>query len=71
MQQNQIPSTGFLTQRQILGDKKTNTPAIIPVGATTWWNGIKAGRYPQGIKISTRRTAWRAEDIQALVNSLV
>ncbi|MDP3332132.1 MAG: AlpA family transcriptional regulator [Methylococcaceae bacterium] len=70
MQVNQIPSTGFLTQRQILGDKKRNIPGIIPVGPTTWWAGIKSGRYPQGVKISARRTAWPVESIQALVNSL-
>jgi prophage regulatory protein len=64
-----IPSTGFLSISQILGDKATNTPALIPVCKTIWWNGIKAGRYPQGVKISARRTAWRAEDIQALLNS--
>lgn len=64
-----VPATKLYTLRQILGDKKTNTPALIPVGKTTWWNGIKDGRYPQGVKISTRRTAWRAEDIQALLNS--
>lgn len=65
----QISATGFMTLRQIIGDKKTNTPAIIPVGPTTWWNGIREGRYPQGVKISARRTAWRAEDIQNLLNS--
>jgi len=66
----QVPTTGFLSLRQILGDRKTGTLPIIPVGQTTWWNGIKSGRYPQGLKISARRTAWRCEDIQALINSI-
>ena len=61
--------TGFYSLRQIIGDSTSNTPAIIPVGATTWWNGVKSGRYPKGIKISARRTAWRCEEIQALLNS--
>lgn len=69
MQVSKIQKTGFLSLRQIIGDRKTNTPPIIPVGATTWWNGIKSGRYPKGIKISARRTAWRIEDIQALLTS--
>ena len=69
MQANKNPINSLLSLRQILGDKKTNTPPIIPVGATTWWNGIRSGIYPQGIKISARRTAWRIEDIQALLNS--
>jgi len=70
MNTSQLPSTGFLSLRQIIGDAKTNTPALIPVKSTTWWNGIKKGIYPKGVKISARRTAWRAEDIQALINSL-
>ena len=73
MNNSKLPFTGLnglLDLRQIIGDKKTNTPALIPVKATTWWNGIKSGRYPKGVKISARRTAWRAEDIQSLINSL-
>lgn len=44
-------------------------PAIIPVGKTTWWAGIKSGRYPQPIKLSPRVTVWRASDIYALVEN--
>jgi len=64
-----LPNTGLISLREILGDVASKTPAIIPVSRTTWWRGIKSGIYPQGIKISARRTAWRAEDIQALINS--
>jgi hypothetical protein len=70
VQTSQIPQTGFLSLRQILGDKKTNTPPIIPVGPTTWWNGVKSGRYPKGFKVSANRTAWRVEDIRLLVSTL-
>ena len=65
-----LPVTGFLTLRQIIGDKETNTLALIPVSRTTWWRGVKSGIYPKGVKISARRTAYRAEDIQSLINSL-
>jgi predicted DNA-binding transcriptional regulator AlpA len=41
--------------------------AVVPVGKTTWWAGVKAGRYPQPIKISARCTAWRSSDIQRLL----
>lgn len=40
-----------------------------PVSKTTWWAGIKAGRYPAGVKLSPRVTAWRAQDIAKLMNS--
>ena len=67
-----IPDTGFIRLNQIIGDPATvpPTPALIPVSATVWWEGIKSGRYPKGIKLSARTTAWRVEDIKALIQTL-
>ena len=62
-----LPETGFIRLRQILGDSKAGIPAIIPVSKSTWWQGIRDGRYPAGIKLSERCTAWRVEDIQAFI----
>lgn len=64
-----LPTTGFLRLKQIIGDRKKGTPSLIPVGSTTWWAGVKDGRYPPGYKISARTTAWRVEDIRALIES--
>ncbi len=63
-----IQPTGFLRIKRILGDPKSNPPipAIIPVGKTTWWNGVKSGKYPQPVKLGPRLTAWRAGDILEL-----
>jgi predicted DNA-binding transcriptional regulator AlpA len=55
----ELPQTGFLRLPQVL--------ELVPVSKTTWWAGVKAGRYPAGIKISPRVTAWRAEDLSALI----
>lgn len=44
--------------------------AVIPVCKSTWWAGVKSGRYPQPYKLSPRVTVWRSEDISALINSL-
>ena len=67
-----LQATGFLRLRQILGDaqSKPPLPAIIPVCASTWWNGVKTGRFPAPVKLGPRTTAWRAEDIQALITKL-
>jgi len=69
MSSNTLPETGFLRLPQIIGDRKANPPipAIIPVSKSTWWQGIKTGRYPKAIKLGERCTAWRVEDIRALV----
>lgn len=39
----------------------------VPVGKSTWWQGVKEGRFPQPIKLGPRITVWRAEDIEALL----
>lgn len=39
----------------------------IPVGKSTWWGGVKSGRYPKPVKFGPRITAWRAEDIETLI----
>lgn len=54
-----LPETGFLRLPEVL--------RYIPVGKTTWWNGVKRGRYPKPVKLGTRITAWRAEDIHTLI----
>jgi len=38
----------------------------IPVSKTAWWQGIKEGRFPQGVKLSERTTAWRNCDLDEL-----
>jgi predicted DNA-binding transcriptional regulator AlpA len=45
---------------------KPNGP--LPIGKSTWWAGVKAGRYPQPVKLGPGITAWRAEDIENLFN---
>lgn len=59
----------FLRLYQILGDKTKGIAPIIPVGRSTWWKGVKEGRFPKPIKLSAAVTVWRSEDIKALVES--
>ena len=66
---NQLPEVGFLRLNQILGDRKAVPPIapLVPVSKTTWWEGVKAGRFPPALKLGPRVTVWRVEDIRALV----
>ena len=56
-------------QSQILGNLKANPPIdpIIHVSPSTWWKGIRAGRYPKGIKIAPGVTAWRGRDLRRII----
>lgn len=44
--------------------------ALVPVSPSTWWAGIKTGKFPAGVRLSQRCTAWKAADIQALLDGL-
>lgn len=57
-----LPETGYLRQAQVL--------RLIPVGKSTWWNGIKSGRFPKGVNLGGRVTAWKVEDIRELIEKL-
>ena len=43
---------------------------LIPVGKSTWWAGVKTGRFPKPLRLGDRCVAWRATDIAALVDQL-
>ena len=69
---NHLPLTGFIRLPQIIGNPKAvpPIPAVIPVSKSTWWEGVKSGRYPQPVRtLGLRITAWRVEDIRALIEA--
>lgn len=41
--------------------------ALYPVSASTWWEGVRAGRFPASVKLGARCTCWRAADVRALI----
>ena len=57
-----LPATGFVRLPKVLH--------VVPVSPSGWWAGIHAGRYPKGVKLSPRVTAWSVESIRALVETL-
>ena len=56
-----LPETGFVRLPTVLQH--------IPVGRSTWWEGIQTGRFPAPVKIGGV-TAWRAEDIRELITRI-
>lgn len=66
-----LPETGFLRLPQIIGNPKADPPIppIIPVKKSSWWAGVRSGRFPKPIKLSPRVTAWRVEDIRQLIEA--
>lgn len=66
-----LPETGYLRILQIIGDRRRDLPAIIPVSRSTWYAGISDGRFPQLVKLSERIAAWRVEDIKKLIEERI
>lgn len=55
------------TRRGLLRLKEILAPfGPIPASKSTWWAGVKTGRFPKPVKLGPRITAWRAEDIDKL-----
>jgi prophage regulatory protein len=67
-----LPQTGYVRLPQIVGDPEADPPipALIPIGRSTWWEGVRSGRFPKPVKLGPRTTAWRVEDIRALITRL-
>ena len=63
----QLPETGFLRLYQILGDVKKDVPPLIPVKKSCWWEGVRSGRFPKPIRLSSRCTVWSVESIRAFI----
>lgn len=71
MSHNALPEAGYVRLWQIVGKPNAipPVPAIIPVSKSTWWDGVKTGRFPKPVKLGPRVTVWRVEDIRALIAS--
>lgn len=59
---NDLPSGQYVRLNQIL--------RMIPVSKSTWYRGIKSGIYPKPVRISTRASAWKMEEIIRCLESL-
>ena len=54
-----LPETGYVRLNTVL--------RVIPVSKSSWWDGVKSGRFPRAVKLGPRTTAWKVEDITALM----
>ena len=62
MTTTQFPDTGFVRLPAVL--------TVFPVSRSTWWQGVKDGKFPKPHKLGPRVTAWKASDIRALIEQI-
>jgi prophage regulatory protein len=67
---NTIYALAFLRIWHIVGDSKRGIDPLLPIGRTSFLNGVKEGKYPQPVKLGVRTTAWRRDDILTLLNKI-
>ena len=60
-----LPSEGYVRIGKIVAPD-----GVIPVSRATWWEGIKSGRFPKPVKLGPNTTAWKVQDIRALISEL-
>lgn len=65
---SRIDPNGLYRVKSIVRTKKGNPP-LIDVSASTWWAGVKSGRFPKPIRNGSM-TFWRGSDLLALVESM-
>lgn len=58
-QLNQKPTERLLRIHEVL--------TYLPVARSTWWSGVKTGRYPRPVMIGPHLPCWRLADIIELV----
>lgn len=56
-----LPATGFLRQPRVL--------ACVPFSRATLWRRVRQKAFPAPVKLSTRITAWRVEDVRRWIDS--
>jgi len=57
-----LPQEGFVRLPQVLH--------VLGIGKTTFWEGIKTGRFPAPIKLGPRTSVWKVEDIRNLISRI-
>lgn len=45
-------------------------PSLLPIGKSTWYRGVKEGKYPKGIILGARTIVWPRAEIMALLKQL-
>lgn len=68
MRQDRYPNLEFLRVKHIV-----MPDGLLPISTSTWWAGVKSGKYPKPVSsdlLGIGITAWSKQDIQGLINNI-
>jgi len=63
---NEMPQEGFMRITQICNHK--GEKGVVPISKSSWWSGVRDGRFPKPVKLGKRTTVWRVADIRRLID---
>ena len=55
----QLPNEGFVRLPVVL--------KVLSIGKTTWWCGIRDGKFPKPAMMGKRTARWNVKDIRAII----
>ncbi len=55
----ELPTEGFVSLPVVL--------RVLSIGKTSWWNGIREGKYPKPSKFGSKTARWHVDDIRTLI----
>jgi prophage regulatory protein len=58
----EFPQVGYVRQALLI-------PGILPISSATLWRWVANGQFPKPVKLSSRITAWRVEDVMKWLRS--
>jgi predicted DNA-binding transcriptional regulator AlpA len=64
MHTKKVSAAGLLRLAAIVGPH-----GLIPISKSSWWAGVRSGRFPPPRRLGARTVAWRASDIEALIEN--
>lgn len=63
VQTDSLPRSGYVRLQFIIAPD-----GPLPFGRSTWWRGVKSGRFPKPVKLGPNTTAWKVEEIRKLID---
>ena len=67
-----LPVPGYTRISKIIGDKNAKPPVdgLIPMSKPSWYRGVKAGRYPEIVKIGPNMSACKNSELNELMERI-
>jgi predicted DNA-binding transcriptional regulator AlpA len=63
---HRLPPEGFVRINQLCNHKGTR--GILSISKSSFWAGVREGRFPKPVKLGKRTTAWKVADIRKLID---